>query len=63
MTGSRANEIVRLVFYRHIDNMKEMLSRSCDSSEVAYEIGRYVGMMQKDLETELKKEVKESDEE
>ena len=63
MTKSRANEIVRLVFYRHIDNIAEMLSISCENSKVAYEIGRYVGMMQKDLETELAKEVKESDKE
>lgn len=59
MTEARAKEIVRLVFYRHIDNIAEMLSRSCDNSEVAYAVGRYVGMMQKDLETELAKEVEE----
>ena len=61
MTETRANEIVRLTFYRHIDNLIVALTRSCDNSEVAFDVGRYVGMMQKDLESELAKEIKESE--
>lgn len=61
MTRERANEIVRLTFYKHIDNLVSALTRNCDNSEVSFDVGRYVGMMQKDLETELAKEIKESD--
>ena len=61
MTKTRADEIVRLTFYRHIDNLVGALTRNCDNSEVAFDVGRYVGMMQKDLESELAKEIKESD--
>lgn len=59
MNKARANEIVRLTFYRHIDNLVSSLTRNCDNSEVAFEVGRYVGMMQKDLENELNKEIEE----
>lgn len=61
MTRERADEIVRLTFYKHIDNLVAALTRNCDNSEVAFDVGRYVGMMQKNLETELVKEIKESD--
>ena len=61
MTKTRADEIVRLTFYRHIDNLIASLARNCDNSEVAFDVGRYVGMMQKDLESELVKEIKESE--
>ena len=61
MTRERADEIVRLTFYKHIDNLVAALTRNCDDSEVAFDVGRYVGMMQKNLETELAKEIKESD--
>ena len=57
MKKERADEIVRLSFYRHIDNLSSALSRNCDNAEVAFDVGRYVGMMQKDLENELSKEV------
>ena len=59
MKKERADEIVRLSFYRHIDNLSSALSRNCDNAEVAFNVGRYVGMMQKDLENELSKEVGE----
>ena len=61
MTKARADEIVRLTFYKHIDNLEGALSRKCDNSEVAFDVGRYLGMMQKNLEAELAKEIKESD--
>lgn len=61
MTKARADEIVRLAFYRHIDNLASALTRNCDNSEVAFDAGRYVGMMQKDLETELAKEIDENE--
>lgn len=62
MTKERADEIVRLSFYRHIDNLASALTRNCDNAEVAFDVGRYVGMMQKDLENELSKEVEVPDE-
>lgn len=62
MTKERADEIVRLSFYRHIDNLASALTRNCDNAEVTFDVGRYVGMMQKDLENELSKEVEVSDE-
>lgn len=61
MTKARADEIVRLSFYRHIDNLASVLTRNCDNSEVAFDVGRYVGMMQKDLEAELSKEIEENE--
>ncbi len=61
MDRARADEIVRLTFYRHIDNLANALTRNCDNAEVAFDVGRYVGMMQKDLETELAKEIKENE--
>ena len=57
MTKKRADEIVRFTFYRHIDNLVGALTRNCDNSEVAFDVGRYVAMMQKDLEAELEKEI------
>ena len=62
MTKERADEIVRFTFYKYIDDLVGALTRNCDNSEVAFDVGRYVAMMQKTLETELEKEiVKESD--
>lgn len=57
MTRKRADEIVRFTFYKHIDNLVGALTRNCDNSEVAFDVGRYVAMMQKDLEAELEKEI------
>lgn len=62
MTGARANEIVRMVFYKHLCNLESTFSsKNSDSSEIAFNVGRYVGMMQKDLENELAKEIDEHD--
>ena len=57
MNRVRAEQIVRLTFYKHIDNLSSALSRNCDNSEVAFEVGRYVGMMQSTLENELEEEI------
>lgn len=57
MNRVRAEQIVRLTFYNHIDNLLATLSRNCDNSEVAFEVGRYVGMMQRTLENELEEEI------
>lgn len=61
MDRARVEEIVRLTFYRHIDNLVSALTRNCDNSEVAFDVGRYVGMMQKDLEAELSKDIEENE--
>lgn len=58
MTQARADEIVRLAFYEYIDETANMMVEKCDNSEVAFEVGRYMGLMQKELENELSKEVK-----
>lgn len=57
MNRVRAEQIIRLTFYKHIDNLLAALSRNCDNSEVAFEVGRYVGMMQSTLENELEEEI------
>ena len=57
MNKVRAEQIVRLTFYKHIDNLSAALSRNCDNSEVAFEVGRYVGIMQSTLENELEEEI------
>ena len=57
MNKVRAEQIVRLTFYKHINNLSAALSRNCDNSEVAFEVGRYVGMMQSTLENELEEEI------
>lgn len=60
MKRERADEIVRMVIYRYID----MMEKPKDSID-AFHIGRILGMMQKQLEIELAKEVdqeKESEE-
>lgn len=60
MKRERADEIVRMVIYRYIDMMK----KPKDSID-AFHVGRIIGMMQRQLEIELAKEVdqeKESEE-
>ena len=61
MKKTRSDEIERLIFYRYIDNLIDSLTSSCDNSEVAFDFGRYVAMMQKDIELELAKEIKENE--
>jgi len=56
MTQERADEIIRKVFYANF----KVFPTHCDSSEEKdFHIGRMVGEMQKTLEIELAKEVKE----
>lgn len=59
MKKERVDEIIRLSFYKHIDSLASALTRNCDNAEVAFDVGRYVGMMQKDLENELSKEIEQ----
>lgn len=61
MNKARSEEIIRKTFYSNIGNLAGALSRDCDNSEVAFDVGRYVGMMQKNLEHELEKEVNENE--
>lgn len=61
MTKARVDEIVRLSFYRHIDSIARVLSEDCNRTENAYYVGRCVGMMQRDLEDELQKEIDENE--
>ena len=63
MNRARAEQIIRLTFYKNIDNLSAALSRNCDNSEVAFDVGRYVGMMQSTLENELKEEIEASNDE
>lgn len=57
MTRERADEIVRMVMYRHID----MMEKPKDSID-AFHVGRIMGMMQRQLEVELAKEVEKEKE-
>lgn len=63
MNRVRAEQIIRLTFYKHIDNLSAALSRNCDNSEVAFDVGRCVGMMQSTLENELEEEIEVSNDE
>ena len=63
MNRARAEQIVRLTFYKHIDNLADTLSRECDNAYVAFDVGRYVGMMQSTLENELEEEIEVSNDE
>ena len=63
MNRARAEQIIRLTFYKNIDNLSAALSRNCDNSEVAFDVGRYLGMMQSTLENELEEEIEVSNDE
>ena len=52
MTQLRADEIVRAVIYAHLRYLPEVTN-----SDEAFHVGRAVGMMQKQLEIELAKEI------
>lgn len=56
MTEARASEIERKVFYRHMEALKCELER-CDDSHLVFNVGRRIGLMQKDLRQELNVEV------
>lgn len=59
MTQNRADEIMRLTFYKYIPIMADYMKRECKDLKVSFEVGRYIGLMQMVLEKELSKEVKE----
>jgi hypothetical protein len=54
MKRERADEIIRIVMYRYID----MMEKPKDSID-AFHVGRIMGMMQRQLEIELAKEVEQ----
>lgn len=58
MTEERAYEIERLVIYKHIDNIMHELEK-CEDSNVVFNVGRSIGMMQFDLKKALKEEIEE----
>lgn len=58
MTQERADEIIRMVFYANF----RIFPKCCEGEEKDFHIGRMVGEMQKTLEIELAKEVKEEGE-
>ena len=52
MTQERADEIVRKVIYARLNMMPEM-----KDNEDAFQVGRMIGMMQRQLEIELSLEI------
>lgn len=56
MTEQRIDEIERLVFYRHINEITYCLE-SCEDHNVVFNIGFVLGKMQKDFQYEMMKEV------
>ena len=52
MTKQRAEEIERKVFYRYLDQLERDLEKGGDI-QVAFEVGRTLGYMQKTLRDEL----------
>lgn len=60
MTEQRKDEIIRHVFYRHIDTMMRDLEK-CEDTNIVFYMGLTMGMMYKDLEEELDKELKDGE--
>ena len=56
MTIERAREIERKVFYKHFENIMRDLEE-CKDTDVIFNVGRHMGMMQDALNDELDKEV------
>ena len=56
MNGQRKDEIIRKVFYRHIENIMRDLER-CEDIHIVFQLGMDMGMMHRDLEDELSAEV------
>ena len=56
MTVERAREIERKAFYKHFENIMRDLEE-CKDTDVIFNVGRHMGMMQDALNEELKKEV------
>ena len=61
MTSARASEITRKVFYRNLELIEQYLARECKDANIGFGVGRYIGLMQRDLERELGKEVNEDE--
>ena len=60
MTSERALEIERAVIYRHIQDIQEVFKYTEDA-EIAFKVGKYVGMIHADLKKELDKEVRKGE--
>ena len=56
MTIERAREIERKVFYKHFENIMRDLEE-CEDTNIIFNVGRHMGMMQDALNDELEKEV------
>ena len=56
MTIERAREIERKVFYKHFENIMRDLEE-CEDTNIIFNVGRHMGMMQDALNDELDKEV------
>ena len=56
MTIERAREIERKVFYKHFENIMRDLEE-CKDTDIIFNVGRHMGMMQDALNDELEKEV------
>ncbi len=56
MTIERAREIERKVFYKYLENIMRDLEE-CKDTDVIFNVGRHMGMMQDALNDELDKEV------
>ena len=56
MTIERAREIERKVFYKHLKNIMQDLEE-CKDTNIIFNVGRRMGMMQDALNDELDKEV------
>lgn len=50
MTNQEKNELERAIFYRHFEMIENALA-DCDDAQVAFYVGRAVGMMQETLRT------------
>ena len=60
MTAERKDEIIRHVFYRHVDTMMRDLEK-CEDTNIVFYMGLTMGMMHRDLEEELDKELKDGE--
>ena len=60
MTTERKDEIIRHVFYRHVDTMMRDLEK-CEDTNIVFYMGLIMGMMHRDLEEELDKELEDGE--
>lgn len=56
MTEQRKEEIERVVFYKHIEEIMRTLEE-CDDSDIVFQLGMDLGRMKNDLDRELEKEL------